>query len=213
MQDPLLQAERRAQSYWYADGLADLVAGTFFLLLSALQWAALYAQSRWALVVRLGWMLAILGGALLVRWVVIRLKWYITFPRTGYVRYRRISWRRRGWVLLGWAGLGSGVLLVADALVQHTTAGYLLLLGAVLALLYGALARRRQWTRGYGYAVLSLVAAGVSLGVWRYAPTYAEFVLQGGLFFVVLGVAQVLGGSWTLARYMRQHPVPQEEMP
>lgn len=80
---PVLDAERRARSYWYIDGLPQIVGGVALLLFATLLWLFL----RWPISnVTIGFILLLTFLAITFRaqqileWVKSR----VTYPRTGY---------------------------------------------------------------------------------------------------------------------------------
>ena len=86
MQDPSVEAGRRAARYWNIDGLAELYVGMVWLFVplfiyggricpSVAVACALIIGGRWR------WMAAILGG----KRVISAVKSRVTYPRTGYV--------------------------------------------------------------------------------------------------------------------------------
>lgn len=201
---------QRVRRYWVEDGLVEAMLGAGFLVL--------------ALVLALGqrcpsWLEGLLQAAAIValvlgvRWSVTRLKWRVTYPRTGYVAYSRGSPARRVARLLGaFTGGAAVIFLSASLLARHHYRGYLFLLTVLLAALYLLLARWRAWTRGVAYAGVALFAGAVAV-VLLSVPFWREVALQGGVHLALLGLAQWLGGLWTLRRYLRQHPRPLEDAP
>ena len=83
---PIVSAEQRAWSYWFADGLPTLTAGIGSLLIA---FVLLYSRHRPAtpLTIALILVALFLYGAVLLRYkqVVEWLKSKFTYPRTGYV--------------------------------------------------------------------------------------------------------------------------------
>jgi hypothetical protein len=84
-QSIILDAERRAWAYWFADGLPTLTAGVGSL---SIAFFLLYSRHRAATPLSVGVLLIALGlyGAILLRHrqIVEWLKSKITYPRTGY---------------------------------------------------------------------------------------------------------------------------------
>ncbi|HFC08909.1 MAG TPA: hypothetical protein ENJ54_03480 [Chloroflexi bacterium] len=203
--------ERQVRRYWTEDGFAELVIGVGFVGLAVLLWLSDRsgaAQARLWGVVQAVYILAFAWGT---RWVVQRLKWRVTYPRTGYVAYPR-QWLRRRVVRFMVLAVGvAGVIGLAGlVLLDGTPRLYLLALTLGLAGLYLGLAWAQDWGRGVGYAVVVLLSGGAAWAWWHF-PFWGAWSLQGGLHFATLGVAQTLGGAWTLWRYLRRHPRPIEE--
>jgi hypothetical protein len=87
MNENLNKSQQRALQYWFIDGLAELSGGVICLLLAI-------AFFLWGIVPQspltdLIFFLILFGGGYLIRRVVLRLKERTTYPRTGYVAYKR----------------------------------------------------------------------------------------------------------------------------
>ncbi len=199
--DPLRAARRQAQRYWFADGLAELVLGLGFCLYAGfLAWNAYTAP-------RMGPWLQVLAVFALVfgtNWAVQRLKWRITYPRTGYVRYARTRQRAR------WAGAALGVVALVLAIawwaLQRSAWGYWLALSAGMAVLYLGLGLAQNWPRGLAYAALAVLTLPLAHWWARQGAAARAFVDQGGPWFLVLGLAQATVGGFVLRAYLRRHP-------
>ncbi len=203
--------ERRVRRYWVEDGLAEMVVGVGFVLLAFLLWLSArpgaVAQIRiWGLIRTLYILAFVLG----TRWIVQRLKWRITYPRTGYLAYPRQRLSRRLFRILIAAAAFAGVAFLGLTLLTDSPRAYLLVLTLVMTGLYLGMAWSQAWGRGVGYALVVLLSGGAAL-VWWDHPIWGDLIRQGGLHFVALGLAQILGGAWALWRYLRRHPRPIEE--
>ena len=114
MKDSIDQVAQRARSYWYVDGLNEVAFGGLCLLLG------IYFQFQDSLknpslpqqMLEAGLALFIIGIALMLHKLVNFLKERLTFPRSGYVSYRRPSTIRR---------LATGLLAAAIASVKLCT--------------------------------------------------------------------------------------------
>ena len=97
MNDPIKEIQRQTQRYWYVDGLNEIGAGILIFLLGLLyllEWL-LSASSLQGLVTSIGQPVLFIVGLLVINWAVRRLKARLTYPRTGYVAYRRERGGRR----------------------------------------------------------------------------------------------------------------------
>ena len=113
--DNLNQVTKRTAGYWYVDGLAEIGTGFVFLVLGVfyLVLAGFEPGGVSSLIVGIGQPAIILLGVYGVSRVVRYFKERITFPRTGYVSYRRKpqNVRRRKVMLSGSnhsCGVGGG---------------------------------------------------------------------------------------------------------
>lgn len=207
--DPLSQPQRRAIQYWYVDGsyeigfgLLCLLLGLYFLLEKLVQGSWLSAVVDGALV------LVFILGILLVNWLTRRIKERITYPRTGYVAYRRPAGLPRLLRLLLLMVI-TGLLAAAIALLMaRPITGFdvmPLVTGLLLALVLGILAWRSTVPRFY------LLAAFSAMVGWGLAFAGLGNYLALSAYYAAIGLALILSGLLTLIGYLRQNPAPQEE--
>ncbi len=83
--------EKRTRRYFYDDGFVEIAVGILFLLLGGYFYAsvALPAASSVKSWLDASLVLVIAAGVFLVGWLVRFLKHRITYPRTGYVAYKK----------------------------------------------------------------------------------------------------------------------------
>ena len=83
--------EQRVRRYWYVDGFGELMGGGMFLLLGLFFSAQQYFGDRSSIGVLLesSFVLILIGGLVLARWLINELKMRFTYPRTGYVEYQK----------------------------------------------------------------------------------------------------------------------------
>ncbi len=197
----------RVKQYWFEDGLAEAVIGAGFLLLALVFALSTRWAQPWSGVIRA---LVIFAFVLGNRWVVQRLKWRITYPRTGYLAYPRSDKATRMlWMLVAFVMGTTVVFLGAVLLSRNQERAYIAGLTVVLVLLYLFLAQRQAWTRGMFYAGVILLAGAVAVLLLS-SPFWREAVLQGCVHFALVGLAQIVGGLLTLRGYLRRHPSPVE---
>jgi hypothetical protein len=193
--------DRRARTAGYDDGLLEIFAATALLTI-ALAWIvnAAFVGIAAAFVVLLGWK------------AFDRAKALITYPRIGYYRERSDEPKRTA----------RGILLFI---------GGAFLLMVLVILISGGLADPTEWRRA------APLMSGISLagGFWytadrsgllRYRLIAGLSVVSGVLLWwfgsgesyvgvvwhlVILSVPLALVGIWSLARFIRTHPV--QELP
>ncbi|MCS6938443.1 MAG: hypothetical protein NZM94_04180 [Roseiflexus sp.] len=178
-------------------------------------WWDAHTDSGWVTIIR---NTALILGIALGQSIVQALKARVTYPRTGYVRYRTPTRReiaRRLVVALGIGGVlvlavVAGLIWGGDAAGQ-TVAAFLttLLLAAVL----GAIAYH-QASRRYGiYAALALIGGMlVNLATLQIASAAARnALLKGAGVLIIVGAAMLAGGAWTLNRHLHAHPLIEEQ--
>ena len=148
MNDPINHAAHRARRYWYVDGLNEaafgglcLLLGVYFQIQDSLQISSLPRQ-----VLEAGFVLFIILIVLSLNKAVSFLKERITYPRSGYVSYRRPSTIRRfatGLLAAAIASVLSAVLMIAPAGLDWMAG----LTGLALAAVWLFLAWRFQLSR------------------------------------------------------------------
>lgn len=200
MKDNLQDWAHRPQRYWYVDGLAEIGGGVVILSLGILFGISgmLADEKLKGLLTGIGQPVLIIGLSLLVRWIVARLKERITYPRTGYVAYRRPEPRRRiSGILLAIlfaAGIGLLVYISRNWLdLQWLPA----ITGVFAGLLILIIAMRIRLLRFYLLALFTL-AVGIATAWLKLTEPY-----DSTLFFCGLGLGWIFSGAVTLIRYLR----------
>jgi hypothetical protein len=188
--------QRRIRRYWFEDGLAELGIGGLFLVVGlAFVIGALATNSaaRAAAVVAL---LAVVGiGTVGSRFLIRAVKERVTYPRTGYVTYRRSGSRVRYVAAVGIIALIAASAVAAQAgAVDRTLALQALTLAAVL----GGPAYRFGLARFYVLAGVA-VAAGAIAWIAALDEEAGSALIYGGV-----GLALVASGGWTLQSYLRR---------
>ncbi len=190
------EVERRARRYWYEDGFAEIGLGVLFGALGlvfALEASASSGAVRVAAVATLT--LLVFLGTLAVRGAIKTSKERLTYPRTGYVAYRRDSSSRRTILAVLVIVGGTAIALGASA---ATPGRVLALQSLTVAAALLVPAYRLGLRRFYFLAAVAGVAgcAAVALG--------AGEISGSALVFGATGVASLLSGAWTLRSYLGQ---------
>lgn len=201
-QKTLDTTRRRAERYWYEDGIWEIGFGLINLVL-----AAYFQLTGWLQTLE-GYNLAIVGLQLAVMlgifwmtgYLVRFLKERITYPRTGYVAYRRgpLKARVRRILLIGLlsAGIAATLTIIsASSAIRSTTP---LISGVIMAGLVVYLGIRYSLLRMFVLAVVML-ALSVVMAFLPVAVEQSQVVFFGGygLLFLVSGLA-------ALAAYLRR---------
>jgi hypothetical protein len=210
--DPLVNAERVARRYWNVDGLTEIYAGCFFLLVPLLNflWQHASIAPAW---LALGGLAALTCGVATSRTVIIVIRRRLTYPRTGYVSFRppRCGKEAFGIALILIALL---LILVFMALTTDWLGGLTAISGLVIGGLDIHLGRMAGLQRFYFLGALS-IAAGALLGLVE--PTFVAFVPMEGAgevfayLFGIIGAGHVMTGGITLWHYLRDNPAPSQE--
>ncbi len=125
---------RKTKSYWYEDGLAEILAGLFFVavcLLLLADWqtpAGSPWKAAWSPLLMVFTLVWVVGGRKAIGW----LKERITYPRTGYVAYKRVQGSKAARAVLG------GVIGAAVSLAVVASLAYRQDIVRVIPLIMGA---------------------------------------------------------------------------
>jgi len=201
--------ERRTVQYWFEDGVAEIAFGIFVLILGLffLGSALSPEKSTARFIFDIGLMPVILAGGWAVNRLARSMKRKLTYPRTGYVAYKRPEKRKRIKKALlagGSAGLVAALAAVffvskparLDAMPAFSGLAY------ALALVFVSL--RAGLSRIAVVAVLT-AAAGVGLAFAGWAKG-----LELAAFYGIVGLLLVLSGFIGLRSYLRRNPLPEE---
>ncbi len=208
MQSDFSEVEQRVKRYWYTDGIGELIGGAMFLLLGLYFFLQQYFGDRPSVSVILesGLVVFMIVAIFLGRRLINALKARLTYPRTGYVEYRRAEknkfWRRILTVVFAMV-IGMFVIVIArnvnaiDSLVAVT--------GALVAVI---LLVKQGWSSGmprfYLLSAISL-ALGIALSFSGLPRGYNLTVYYG-----LMGITFALSGGLTLWHYLQENPLPVE---
>jgi hypothetical protein len=208
MSDNLKKSQLRASRYQHVDGTFEIFFGGICLL-----WAIFFLlQSKLTMsegtlrfvIVMAGFMAVSGGGAFLLDRLVKAIKERLTYSRSGYLVYRKLSGTKRTGRLLLMAGVAAVIsaLFTAFFASHPTSVNWMpLASGALFAFAMFIVAWRTQLPRYYLIAVLSaLVGLGVSVLGLAELPGMA-------LFYSSIGILLLGMGGIVLWKYLRQNPV------
>ena len=209
MKNDIDKVIQRTHRYWYEDGLAEIATGCIFVVGGLFLSMMCFARpgSPLACIIAIGFLGLFAFGGLAVSRVVKALKNRVTYPRTGYVSYRRPESNRRRRPIV--AGLGIALGMLSIVLSKVHALAWLVSMPMVEGLIVGGillyLGYRLGLTRFYVLAFLStLIGVVASLGGLGNA-------LGSAAYFGALGVAQTVSGLFTLRAYLSKTKPPVEE--
>jgi len=205
MEMDLKKIERRTVQYWFEDGIWEMAFGGWILLsgIFTFGFALTPGKPLWR---ALGWvvlMAVVIFSARYVARTVRRLKEKWTYPRAGFVSYRRPDGqerpRRFSWVgaLAGFASALTYGLLRDLVGYSWAQAGF----GLLMALTFIYTAMRTNLLRFYVLSVF-LLAAGIFV-----AQSGLNALSGVGVLCCLLGLALFASGVITLRRFIRKNPV------
>jgi hypothetical protein len=201
--------ERRTVRYWFEDGIYETALGLFLLLLGLffLGYALVREGSTLFYLLSIGVLPVFFLGFWGTKRMVRSLKQKLTYPRTGYVSYRKPEAkrpRRRALLIGGMAGIAGA--LWGLALSSGRTGFNLMpgLTGLAFAGVLGFLALRSGLGRTVVLAVLS-AAAGAFLAFSGWPK-----MLGLASFYLFLGLSLAISGGLACLLYLRRNPPPDE---
>jgi hypothetical protein len=233
MSNQIESAIKTGRGYWFVDGFTEILGGLLFILLGAAL-AASSLPGQVALVsqfANLVWeiglikIFGLLAAGLLIWW----LKERFTYPRTGFVRGKRLT---PGQILrfLRSAALGSLlplILLAAAIILLPALHGWMdslpvwspVLIGAIWALLC-LLAGRWLGLRRFELLAALILLGGLAIGAFQLRAGLAVGLLELsfsraffglGLLAVISGKFFLISGLVTFLRYRHANRQPSQE--
>ena len=185
----LKDAERRAWTLYYEDGLWDIFLGLLFL-----------GGGLRTLTGSLWFYLFVLAGIL----AFVLGRRFITLPRVGEIKFgpMREKKRRSLIIFIMVAVLLTLVLLLLPAL-GIATPGPLagLIFAAVVPLIFVYMAYMMDFRRLFGYAVL----VAIFMIITEMVGTEAGAIAQ-----TAAGIVALISGLWHLVGFLRVYPLPEE---
>jgi len=205
MKDQIDHVMRRAQRYWHIDGLTEIAFAWISFILGIYFYISA-TQSQGSLLSTLldsSLILFILAGAFLGNKLISSIKQRVTYPRTGFVSYRRKSGANR-WIAVGVA----------------------LLMGAIIGAIIDSAPASLDWMTALTgfFLAIPLFILGFRSGAWRFYLLCSVSLLVGlglswagygntlGLayYYFLLSLAMFISGGLTFLNYLRTTTPPEE---
>jgi len=207
MKDNLVYVEQRVKRYWFKDGIGELAGGGLFVVLGLYfaghEWLPPNSLARTLLDSSL--ILILIGGMFVTRWSINFLKTRLTYPRTGYVEYfpsqKNTPSRRILTAVIAMSVSLSLVLFGRFVGSFNWIPGFTGLVAGVIFIMTQA---RGGEGRFYILGGLSIIL-GLALSFSSLSESYSL-----GLFYGLIGMAAMISGGLTLARYLRENLMPAE---
>jgi hypothetical protein len=190
-----IDIERRIRRYWFEDGFAELGLGALFTVVGLAFAIGALADDPTLRALALAMLLVVVVlGTIAVRALIRVSKERFTYPRTGYVEYRRAASRGRSVAAILVIAVGASLAVAAQAgAPDRTLAVQTLTLAAVICIP----GLRFGLFRFYGLAAATLAAGGAGL-LLVLGESGGSALLYGGS-----GVVLLLSGASTLWAYLR----------
>jgi hypothetical protein len=206
MNDDLKAIERRTVRSFYDDGLTELVIGAILLLLGGYFYIrqGRVGTPRVSLSDTAFFLLVIFAG-LLANSLLRFLKRRVTYPRAGYVSYRKEVRPRRQWIAAVSGALIAALLSVLTAISPSAKAWYPAIDGFLIAVALLVLAAKLGALR---FHILAVVSAALGTGIAAAGIVYVRGVI---LYGALMGAALALSGALTLARFLHRNKPASED--
>lgn len=200
---------RNTRKYWYVDGLSEIAGGLVIFATGLTYWlvSTLESTNIKALLLMLAQPAVIIIGSLIVQKYLPKIKERITYPRTGYLTFRKPPRNRRLKRALI-VGMVAGLVAALVAMVSsRLPANYLPLLSSVFLLIFSIyLAFQTAVPRFYVIGFLMvLLGAVISFVPFGNALPYT-------LFFCGIGIIWIISGVITLIGYLKKTSPQMEDL-
>jgi putative flippase GtrA len=237
-------ALKRARGYWFIDGFIEMAAGGLFVILAGILLFSGYVPqtsfSGWFLSVTSEIVIAKLIGILIAVLILWWLKDRFTYPRTGFVRGKRVTVTQvlviiRNAILFLF--LPILVLLAASLLItsaRNVLASMPAWFPVGLGLIWGgmySLAGEWMGLHRFRSVAVMMVLTGIAIGFWQFTiglPTFPSNIQSGifqpnvletihrtlislGFLILISGVTLMISGLVTFLRYRKENPTPYAE--
>ena len=236
-------ALKRTRGYWLIDGFAEMAAGGLFVILAGI---LLFGETV-PQVSFLDWFLSVTGEIVIAKLIgilaAILILWWLkdhfTYPRTGFVRGKRVTATQvlviiRNVILflfLPILALLAASLLIASA--PNVIASMPVWFPIGLGLIWGGvylLAGEWMGLRRFRLSAVMIVLTGTAIGIWQFTiglPTFPSNTQSGifqpivletinrtlislGFLILISGVILMISGLVTFLRYRKENPTPYE---
>ena len=187
----LKKLERRAYMTFFQNGLWDICLGLFLI--------------GWGLMFTLEFSTIIGGIWVAVYFIILGLKRWLTYPRTGYIKVAQARRQQMKLVILGVVlllfGLAGFLAFAAGSRPAWVSEYFLFMFGMMIALVIALLGYWWKVLRWYIYAGLLFIA--VILYQWSGVPENLAFIIPGSII--------ALYGLILLVGFLRKYPRAKEE--
>jgi MFS family permease len=206
MTDDLKAIERRTIRSFYDDGLFEIALGAILLLLGGYFFGELVLPESSPLHAFLSsaFVLVIVFAGLLINKILRFLKARITYPRAGYVSFRKERSPKRRWQSAALGALIGGSFPFLMSLVPS----FKDMLPAINGLLFGVvflLLANKSGVARYYILSLASIAIGIALAAAGIGDTRGI-----SLFYALFGAAMVLSGLAALIVFLRRNKLAPE---
>jgi hypothetical protein len=198
--------QQRVRRYWFKDGVGEMMVGGLFLLL-----ALYFAGHRWlppdtnaARYLDGSLFFILIVGIFFTRRLISIFKTKITYPRTGYVEYYPGSpdtIPARIFIIV--SAIGFGILLLVIGRYVGSFKWLPAFLGILLSVFLIIIRMRAIDLNRFYYLAAASALLGVAASLSGLPAHYSISV-----YYALFGLVLIFLGGKTLAKYLRENPLP-----
>ena len=205
MNDNFDKAAQRAQQYWYIDGINEVAFGAYCLLIGGYFYlqANLPPGNPLHAVYSMAFIFLILGGAFAMRRGINWAKERLTYPRTGFIGYKRRSRSYR--IILAIIAMLIAFLVASLYQLSDLSFDWIPAFNGLIVAAGWAWAASRVGVGRFYLLALICLAGGA-------ASAFAGLgdILGLAVFYGLAGLASLISGICTLVTYLRSNQGDQE---
>ncbi len=207
MADQIEDYVKRPIRYGNIDGLEELAGGLAWAGFALFLWFREMAASNSIWRGEIGFLVCVGTFGLVIHYGKKALKKHITYPRTGYVKYRQTPkgvWRIVAGVLTAVVVALAVVFVSKGFAIPSFKMVVIALTSAIWGVMYALMTRLDAAWRWV--VLLALVAGPLAVTMLPLTPLWRDY-----LPFVLQGLIVMVSGAIGLALYLHRNPLPQED--
>jgi hypothetical protein len=208
-ENTLNKTHLRSIQYWFEDGIVELGVGGLFLLLGIYFYLQATLEIKFLAELLSGaFALVFIGGWYLVGRFIRSAKEHITFPRTGYVAYKRDEKAKKplrlALAMIVGALVSGGVIVL---ITRHPLGMDFMptITGLAIAIVLGLIGFRTHLPRFYLPAVFGLLC-GIGLTVNSIGN-----ILGIALLYLATAIVLLISGVVVFRHYLKTNPAPTDD--
>jgi hypothetical protein len=194
---------RNTRKYWYIDGLAEIAGGLIIFLAGMTYWfvSTLENTAGKMVLLTIAQPVVIILGSYLSQKYLPRIKERLTYPRTGYLTFRKPSRNRRikRILIVGLIAAGIGALVSMLIVTSKVPNQFLPLFSSIFLALFSIYIGYHTAVSRFYLIGFLMVLLGLVISLFN-----QEGILPYTLFFSGVGVIWIFSGVITLINYLRK---------
>ena len=191
---------RNTRKYWYVDGLSEIAGGILIIFVALTYFISSLIPNLAirSLMLGFGQPFVIIIGSVYINKIVKRVKENVTYPRTGYLSFRRQKSKKVSRIILIvlLAIVVSGIVSFISSRIDQQIIPFVVSIFVSILTIY--LGYQNNVPRFY---LISLLTIGWGMLISYWSP---EGVLPFVFMFGGVGVLWLISGAWTFFQYLRE---------